>query len=178
MGTLHPTVVSETAATYSLNLFMPEVFGLMSAAQATVHEYPGKADAIAQQLQTNHISKAAHTLLNEVNPLCTNHKYGLVDSVYVQTITQDYRTLQQYAAALNHSVVYLGDFSGISDTELLEAYADWHADIGLTAAEVSRALADRRIEPTEFLAIKQRLHQSLRTGLEFLNRLASVVEDE
>ena len=159
--------------------FLVDLRPLAAAAKATIHDFPGSAAGLVTTLRQtdNRYKKAPHTLLNEVNANSSQHKLGLFDSVLFQLASNDYRMLHAQCAALSHVAVPLGDFSGVSDVELLEAYANWHADIGMVAKEMAEAFADRRVTSPEFLILKELIYQTSRTGMELLSRLEAVVDD-
>ena len=137
-----------------------------------IHNHPGGAPALAQVANMN-----AGTLNNKANPAMEGHHLSIKEAVTIQTIRKDYSVLYAEAAALNHSCIPLGHYKGISDTELLESYAAWHAEIGETCGVISKALADRRISRAEFEDIRIEMFEDIQKAFEFLSRLEAVIDE-
>jgi len=149
----------------------PEIERVKSAAYETVHSFPGKAYQLAPL-----IDKSAHSLLNEVNPNSTGAKLGLIDAVRIMQETNDPSMLYEVASAMGYACVYLGDFTGTSDVELLESYAAFHREVGDMAREVAKALEDRKITRQEVEEIRVEGEQMIRAHLAFIARLEAIAE--
>lgn len=149
----------------------PEMALIYDACCTLAHEFPGGLSGLSERL-----GKSVKTLSNELNPGQTRHKLGLGDAVELMRITRNYKPLQAVAAALNHTVVYLGDVSATSDTELLNTYAEWHREIGDVAREVAAALQDGLIEREEYLRVRKEGMEQIHVFFQFLARLEALID--
>lgn len=137
-----------------------------------IHDYKGGATQLAPLVNIN-----PGTLSNKANPDMKNHHLTVKEAVAIQQVTQDFRILEAEAAALNHAVVPLGNFEGVSDLEVLTAYANYHSEIGQTSVVVAETLNDIRVTREEFNTVRTELFESFSAGLEFLNRLEALIDD-
>lgn len=78
-----------------------EVTNLDKAAYDTVHDFPGRAAAVAEMAGF----PSATVVSNLVNPNNYDHKLGLKQSIPIQLVTHDFRILHAYAAALGHIAI-------------------------------------------------------------------------
>jgi len=115
-------------------------------------------------------------LLNEVNPNVAGSKFGLLDAARVMSATYDYSILHALGMHLNHTCIYLGDYAGVADAELLETYANFHREVGDMAKEVSAALADRVVTHDEVQRIKKEGAEMIRMHFAFIARLEAIAE--
>lgn len=116
------------------------------------------------------------TLSNKVNPL-QEHELTLTESVQLQVAASDYRILHAYAAVLGHAVYELPATGDLGDIELLTRYTEYHARVGQQAAEIRRALADRRVTAAEVAAVKEAFREVIAAGLALLVRFDALVDD-
>lgn len=137
-----------------------------------IHEQKGGATRLASLVNMN-----PGTLANKANPGMENHHLTVKEAVAIQNTTRDFRILAAEAAALNHAIVPIGDYEGVSDLEILTAYANYHSDIGETSAIIADALNDSRITREEYQAVKSEFYKATRTGLEFLNRMEALIDE-
>lgn len=136
-----------------------------------VHDHPGGAAKLAALVNMN-----AGTLSNKANPGMEFHQLTVKEAVAIQNVRKDYRILQAQATELSFAVVPLGNFEGVSDVEVLTAYANYHSCIGTTSAAVSEVLEDRRITRQEYERVKEEFFHAASTGLEFLNRMEALID--
>jgi len=123
------------------------------------------------------LSVTSGTVYNKANyKSCPNHHLTVKEAVLVQRRAKDYRIIEAEALCLGGVFVRLGDFSGISDMELLEAYAAWHKDIGETMAAIHEGLQHREIPLDIYNTIKREIYEDHQRGLEFLHRVEPFVE--
>ncbi len=147
---------------------------VMAAAHRTVHHaIKGGAETLAPELG---ITPA--TLSNQVNYKQAGHKFGLEDSIYIQLRTHNFETLLQYAAALGHTIVPIGDFSGVSDIELLSVYSEWHAELGDVNKAVKKAFKDGKLTRKEFDRIEKEYIEAVAAGQVFLSRCRALIDEE
>ncbi|WP_422452456.1 phage regulatory CII family protein [Endozoicomonas sp. ALC066] len=150
----------------------PDTTLVEQAMKATVRNYKGGAQALGA-----HLNKSPGVLSNEINPSQPHHKLGLLDAILIMHITRDVQILKAMAACVNHSIINLGDFSATCDTELLNMYARWHAEIGDVSREVSAALSDGRITRDEFHRIRKEGMEQIHFFFEFLARVEALIDD-
>lgn len=131
-----------------------------------VHGYPGGAVALAQR-----VGMRPGTLSNKVNPDIDTHHLTVDEAVAIQAATGDCRILEAEAQVLGRVAVALGDFATTSDVELLDLYAELHAELGDVAREIGAALKDRRITPAEFQRIDTEMRQAVQAMFELRARL-------
>jgi hypothetical protein len=117
----------------------------------------------------------AGTLSNKANPGMENYKLSLKESISIQLISDDYRILTAYAAELNHTVIHLGDFSRVSDTELLNAYAKLHKEIGETAAQINEGLV-KGISRERLAEIRREGFEDVQAFFELFARLEAICD--
>lgn len=152
---------------------MAKQLQLDDAIHRVVHDYPGGAVALAPR-----VGMRPGTLSNKANPGCVEHNMTLLESIPIQRESHDYRILHAYAANLDHVAVPLADYSGVSDVELLDAYASYHAEVGRLAGEIRDALADGRITQHELAAIRTASDEAARARQGLLMRLEALAEGD
>jgi hypothetical protein len=149
-----------------------EISDVDQAKYEVVHDFPGGAARLAPL-----VAMRPGTLSNKVNPFQESHHLTVDEAIALQHATQDYRIFYAEARALGHVTVPVGDYAATSDVELLNAYAAFHREVGETAKEIQRALADRRITTAELTAIRREMFEDWQRELELLNRLEALCED-
>lgn len=153
-------------------LVRPDLSLIQAALKKACEKHPGGINGLSLAL-----GKGPHTLANELNPGMTSHKLGFFDALTILAQVKDPVPLRAIAAALNHTVIPLGDFSETSDIELMNAYANWHAEIGDVSREVSRALEDGQVEREEYHRIRHEGMEQIQKFFEFLARLEALIDD-
>ena len=138
----------------------------------TVHDYRGGAPALAPLVGMN-----AGTLTNKADPAMEGHQLSVRQAIAIQHATGSRRIIEAEAALLHGAFVPLGDYSDLTDLELLESYAQWHAAIGRTAEAVRGAVAERRISPEAVRQVRRELYADAARGFEFLARLEALASD-
>ena len=149
-----------------------EVHRLQKEAVDTLQNYTGGAVAVAPYL-----NKSSHSLCNEVNPRFNKAKLGLVDAVGIMLVTQDNRILKSMAQLMGFALIHIGRFDGVSDMELLDAYAEWHLEVGDVAHEVRTALADGKVTRDEFERIHKEGQEQITAFYEFMRRLEGLIDE-
>jgi hypothetical protein len=142
------------------------------AIHGLIHDRKGGAVQLAPQVNMN-----PGTLANKANPAMVNHHLTVKEAVAIQKVTKDFRVLAAEAAALNHAIVPLGNFEGISDVEILTAYANYHAKIGKTSGIIAKTLNDHRVTRQEYRAVHTEFFHAVGTGLEFLSRMEALIDE-
>jgi len=137
-----------------------------------IHDQKGGATQLAPLVNMN-----PGTLANKANPAMEHHHLTVKEAVAIQNTTQDFRVLAAEAAVLNHAIVPLGNFEGVSDLEILTSYANYHSKIGRTSTVVAEVLNDQRVTLEEYQAVRKEFFNSVSTGLEFLNRLEALTDE-
>jgi len=141
------------------------------AKYAVVHDYPGGAVALASRLGMN-----PGALSNKVNPTLDSHHLTVDEAVAIQNVAADRRIIEAEAAALDGVFIQLRAPDCISDVELLNAYAAYHAEIGETAGALRDALADGRIERAEYERVRQECFEDAAAMFALLHRLEALAE--
>jgi len=161
------TVFVKPIAEYS------EISPIEDAAHHLVHSVSGGAQAVAEIL-----GKSRNTLSNEVNPYMPRHKFGLLDAVRTMKAFNNFSLLQTIAQHCGFAVIPVGCFEGVADTELLDLYANWHAEIGDTAIALKETLADGVISEDEYRRIEKETIEANQASFEFLARLKSLIQHQ
>lgn len=151
-----------TLASYS-------VTNLDAAQYAVVHDYPGGAVQLGAVAGIN-----PGTLSNKVNPNIETHHLTVKEAVTIQALSKDYRILEAMAALLGHVAVKLPDAPSYSDIELLDAYADWTADIGQTSEAIRRALAGAVVTEQALAEIHREMHEDFGKALVLFARFRTL----
>ena len=149
---------------------------VQEAAYLTVHEFRSGGRSGASALAPL-VSKTPRSLDNEINPDNAGAKLGVDDAITIMHATRDYRLLEAMATALGFAIVGVGDFSGVSDLELLDVYAAWNSDVGETHAAIRRALADHKVTQKEYDEIEREVFEDFQRELGVLARLKALVEE-
>ncbi len=145
---------------------------LDQAKHAVVHDFPGGAVRLAPL-----VGMKPGTLSNKVNPSIDTHHLSVDEAVAIQAAARNYAILYAEASALNHSCILLADFSGVADLELLDSYANYHAQIGELAVAIRDMLKDGRVELQEVIRIKQEFMDVVQAGFGFIARLEGLASD-
>ncbi len=151
---------------------------LDEAMWAVVHEFPRlarrKSGAVGLAPL---VGMRPGTLSNKVNPDLDSHHLTVHEAVAIQNAAKDFRILQAEAAILNHAVIPLGDFSRVSDVELLDAYAALHEQIGEHARAIRETLEDGRIERVEVDRVRREFFEVVQAGFAFILRLEGLIDE-
>lgn len=116
------------------------------------------------------------TLSNKANPQ-QDHQLTLRESIPLQLVSRDFRILHAYASTLHHVAYPLPAESSAGDVELLDQYADMHAELGTMAQAVRESLRDARIRSDEVQRIREAFDATARAGLCLIARLEALVDD-
>ena len=157
---------------------MDELIGAIDrAVYDTIHDYVDPATGRrGATVLAPRCGMQPNTLSNKANVLQDRHRLSLSESVTVQTVTRDFRILYAYAQTLGHCAYRLPDLTDCSDIELLDAYTQYHEEIGLKASAIRRALQDGRVTPVEAADIRRLLDHTIRAGLGVIARLEALVK--
>lgn len=142
------------------------------AAYRLVHGYRGGAQALALR-----VGMHPGTLCNKVNPGQAGARLGVAEALALQLAAGRYDILEAEAAVCGFALVRLPDNTEVSDSELLNLYPHWHAEIGDVAETVMRTLADGRVRPAEVASVSKEFHEQVAAGFEFLRRLEGLVDE-
>lgn len=116
------------------------------------------------------------TLSNKANPQ-QDHQLTLRESIPLQLVARDFRILHAYASTLHHVAYPLPVESDAGDVELLDQYAELHAELGVMAQAVRDSLRDNRVQSDEVQRIRAAFDASARAGLCLIARLEALVDD-
>ena len=137
----------------------------------TAHEYPGGARALAERMGVR-----PGTFNNKCDPAMAGHRVNLDEARRMMQITGDHRILFAVARELGYACVQVGDYSQVSDMELLNAWADWDAERGETVQVIRNALHDHAISGDEIERIRKEMYDDFQKELELLARLEGLKE--
>ena len=146
---------------------------LEMAKYAVVHDYCGGAVALAARLGVN-----PGTLSNKVNPTVETHHLSVDEAVAVQNLAGDHRILHAEAQAQDHVCIPIGEWRGVSDTDLVEALSRYMEEVGETAGTLRRALEDGVVTPGEMLELEAEAYEDVAVLMELLARVRGLVRDE
>jgi len=119
----------------------------------------------------------AGTLGNKASFSMDNHHLTVKEAVLLQNTRQRYDVLHAECAALNHACIPLGDYSGASDMELLDAYARYHKEVGDMAVEICRTLEVRQVTKRHVADVRKEFFESAQAGLALIERLDGLAEE-
>jgi len=122
------------------------------------------------------IGVRATTLQNKVNPREEFSHVTLNEARSMMLATGDHSILHRLADDVGEACVPLPSFEFAADADLLDAWADWQADIGETAATAKAALADKRVTLAEVEAIRRELIEDFEKGLAMLDVFKGMAE--
>lgn len=148
---------------------------VQQAAHDTVRNYNNGKERGAVALAPR-VGMNPTTLSNKVNPNQETHHLGLIESIPIQLIAEDYRILRAYAHTLNHVVIPAVHITNVPDVELLTMYARFHKELGEMSGELARALEDRRITANELRNIRKEGLEAVTVFYELMARLEAVCE--
>lgn len=117
---------------------------------------------------------SAKVLYNKTNPNNSIHHLTVDEAVKIQRHLGCLDLLQAEAAELNALVIPLGDFSQISDVELLTVYTQLVQRFGEHAEALREALDDNEVTETEAHGIHGRFQTMMRVGYELQSRVDAV----
>lgn len=120
---------------------------LADAAYATVHDYPGGADALGARVNIK-----PGVLRNKVDPNNNGNHLGLLEADRLIGITGDLRILQAMAAE-HGCIVQRCEAGGDADESLAGLVLDSNIAAGKFAGEIRDALKDGLISENEMRAI-------------------------
>jgi hypothetical protein len=138
----------------------------------TIHNYKGGTKALANKIGVN-----AGTLNNKADPCMKAHTLNLYELIAILRETKDPQLLFEIAQINGYACVPIQDFSGTSDMEILEAWANWGAERGETEQAIRNALSDNKIIQSELDKIKSEMYEDFQKELELLKRLESIKDE-
>lgn len=142
------------------------------ASYDTVHGYPGGAPALAAR-----IGMRSGTLNNKVDPGYAESELFLREALAVMLATGDFSVADALEGCLGRVAVSVGDFSGTSDLELLNLYAQYHESQGQTAQAMRESLEDGKITRDEARRIRAEGMKDAQAFFELLSRIEALVHD-
>lgn len=145
---------------------------LERAMYSLVHDHEGGAPALAPLVRMN-----PGTLANKVNYRMDSHHLTVDEAVQIQLVRRAFPVFEAEARLFGFITVPVPRLRNVSDMQLLDAWADWHADIGETGAEIKKALQDGRITRAEIDAIRREMFEDFQRELELLQRLEALCDE-
>ncbi len=91
-------------------------------------------------------------------------------------VTGNHELLFELARERGYVCIDIPDYTGVSDMELLNAWADWDAERGETGQAIKKSLEDTAITNDELNKIRKEMFEDFQKELALLRRLESLVE--
>lgn len=92
--------------------------------------------------------------------------------------TGDVRILATMAAAVDHGIIPLGDYSQCTDVEILDLYCKLHAELGETAQAIRAALAAGKVSRSAVRTVRREVIEDIQAAFAVVARLEALVEVE
>jgi len=137
----------------------------------TVHDYGG-AEVLSQYLAIR-----PGTLNNKVDPGCDTHNLTVHEAVALQLATGSRKIVRAEAQALGGVFVQGGNWRGVSDQHLLDAWATLQVSHGETAKTIQRSLDDGMISRKELRDIRHEVFEDFRCAMELYQRLEGLCDE-
>ena len=148
------------------------------AIYATIHDYTNRNGRGAAALGPL-VGISPAVLCNKANPNIDSHHLTLAEAVRIQAITGDYRIHEACDQLFGRvSIPAMLDFSGVSNTDLINAMADWQKECGETAGAVGLCLEGRTPKKSDLDNLMNEIYQDAQRGLEIWRRLKALGGDE
>ncbi|MDH5394407.1 MAG: phage regulatory CII family protein [Gammaproteobacteria bacterium] len=142
------------------------------ARYSLVHDFPGGAKALAPLVGMN-----PGTLSNKVNPQIDTHHLTVDESVVIQNTADDRQLIEAEAHVLGGVFIQTGDFSDVSDVELIDKFAAWVQDIGETSGAIRSALAAHSLSKDHLKIIHREIHEDYARAMELFKRLETYCDE-
>lgn len=118
------------------------------------------------------------TLCNKCNPHVDTHHLTVDEAVSLQYIAGDGRIHEAEGVLLGRASIPVGHHPECSDVELLDAWAKWQQELGETAGALREALAEGRLSAAHVRRVRREMFEDFGAGLELLQRLEGLVDDD
>jgi len=145
---------------------------LDDAKYSVVHDFPGGSKRLSLLVGMN-----SGTLSNKVNSDVETHHLSVDESVAIQHAANDRRIISAEARILGGVFIQLGDFSQVSDIELLDKYAEWIQDIGETSAALREALTNKKLTKDSLSIVHREMHEDFARAMELYHRLEAISDE-
>lgn len=137
-----------------------------------IHDHPRGAEGLGPIVNMN-----PGTLSNKVHPLITSHHLSVDEAVQIQLVRQQYPVFEAEARLFGFVTIPAPALDDVSDMDLLEAWANWHADIGETGQEIKKCLSERRVTRHALDRVRREVFEDFKCELELLKRLETLCDD-
>ena len=137
----------------------------------TAHEHPGGAKQLARE-----IGIQPGTFNNKCDPRMPGHILNINEVRKLINVTGNHELLFELARERGYVCIDIPDYTGVSDMELLNAWADWDAERGETGQAIKKSLEDTAITNDELNKIRKEMFEDFQKELALLRRLESLVE--
>lgn len=118
------------------------------------------------------------TLLNKANPNSEYAHLSVKEARQMMLASGDHRILHVLAHEMGEACVPLPTLEFPADADLLEAWAEWQAEVARTVQAMRNTLADGKVTKGEVRAVRNSLVQDLEKGLAMLDVLDGMAEPE
>ncbi|MCW8918949.1 MAG: hypothetical protein OQL08_09070 [Gammaproteobacteria bacterium] len=148
------------------------------AAYETVHEYRNaKTGKRGPGALAPLVGMAPSTLSNKCNPNEIYANLTLKEARQVVLASGDSRIVKQFALDAGFTILPMPEVDCPADMDILNAWADWQADIAETIEAVKAAIAG---SPTKekVETIRRELHEDLAQGMKLFNIIDDMLEPD
>nr|VFK14573.1 MAG: Phage regulatory protein CII (CP76) [Candidatus Kentron sp. LFY] len=115
---------------------------------------------------------------NKVNPSLPDHRLTLKEARAMMLVTGDLRILSVLAGELGHGIFPIPKTDCPADMDLMEAWANWQAEVAETVQKLRDSLQDGRITQEEIAQIKRELLEDFGKGMSMVKVLEGMAEPE
>jgi hypothetical protein len=134
------------------------------------HAFPGGIPALAVRMG---ISK--HVLQNKVNPNNDTHKLSAEEAAQIADLADCDEIAKAYAERRNMICVPIAQHEGASDMEILDLVVRMNTAESKLLQEMSKALADGKVDDKEIDAVKKEAREHMAAIAELVCRLEGMV---
>lgn len=135
----------------------------------TAQAWPGGAKTLALELGLQ-----PGTFSNKCNPNMREHVLNIREAQAMMCHTKNIKILTELARACHHICVPIKDYSGSSDMEILNAWADWDVERSETVTAIRNALSEGKINKRTLDHIHREMFEDFEKELALLERLKSL----
>lgn len=130
-------------------------------------------DGLAKKIGVN-----PQTFSNKCNPKQESHIPNILDILNIMDQTKNHSIIDQIARQYGYVCMPIADYTGVSDMDLLNAWAAWGAERGETEQAIQKALENGDISKEEFKEIKNEMFEDFQKELALLARLKYLVSEK
>ena len=149
-----------------------------TAVYATVHNFKDSRGRKGVPAIANMLGLRKGTVQNKANPREEFAHFTVKEARALMLATGDHQILYAMARDVGEACVPLPSFAFGSDMDMLNAWAEWQADLGETAKVIDGALKDGKITQQELKEVHDEIVEDFEKALAMLDVLKSMAEPE